>query len=113
MSPNDMAQLGYDPFGLTRLPENLSGAATGLGQGQQIFASADGKFRVLFVESREDLTNYRDSTDWLNAVKQVITETLPATNHAAIGYTGRPAFVAEISASMKHDIIFSVGGTCS
>src|SRR5208283_5485583 len=28
-----------------------------------------------------------------------------------IGYTGRPAFVAEISGSMKHDITLSVGGT--
>src|SRR5208283_1316008 len=28
-----------------------------------------------------------------------------------IGYTGRPAFVAEISTSMKHDITLSVGGT--
>ncbi len=34
---------------------------------------------------------------------------LGRTNH--LGYTGRPAFVAEISGSMKHDITLSVGGT--
>ena len=28
-----------------------------------------------------------------------------------IGYTGRPAFAAEISGSMKHDMTLSVGGT--
>ncbi|MGA3267177.1 MAG: MMPL family transporter [Verrucomicrobiota bacterium] len=111
MSPTDLAQLGYDPFGLTRLPESVAGAAPGLGNGQQIFASPDGKFRILFVEARGDLTNYRQSTDWLNAIKQIVSAAAPATNGVAVGYTGRPAFVAEISAGMKHDIGFSVGGT--
>ena len=111
MSPNDLAQLGYDPLGLTRLPQASAGPAGGFGQGEQLFASPDGKFHVLFVEARHDLTNYRESTDWLNDVKRVVNATVTDTNAVAIGYTGRPAFVAEMSAAMKHDIICSVGGT--
>ena len=33
MSPAEIARLGYDPFGLTRLPENVTSAAPGFGQG--------------------------------------------------------------------------------
>jgi predicted exporter len=111
LSPTDLAQMGYDPFGLTRLPENLTGAVTGLGQGDQIFASTDGTFRILFVKSRDELPGYREYTDWFNAVKKSVAATLPTGEKIKVGYTGRPAFVAEISASMKRDITLSVGGT--
>jgi len=111
LSPAEIAQLGYDPFGLTRLPENLADAAPGFGQGQEMFTSADGTFRIIFVKARGELAGYRECTDWLEAVKQSVAAALPATNGVDIGYTGRPAFVAEISTSMKHDITLSVGGT--
>ncbi len=111
LSPAEIAQLGYDPFGLTRLPENLADAAPGFGQGQEMFTSADGTFRIIFLKARGELTGYRECTDWLNAVKQSVAAALPATNGIDIGYTGRQAFVAEISTSMKHDITLSVGGT--
>jgi predicted exporter/lauroyl/myristoyl acyltransferase len=111
LSPNEIAQLSYDPFGLTRLPENIAGTVSGFGQGQQLFASTDGTFRIIFVKARGELNGYRECTDWFNAVKQTVTAALPASNEIKIGYTGRPAFVAEISGSMKHDIILSVGGT--
>jgi uncharacterized protein len=111
LSPMDLAQSGYDPFGLTRLPESLAGTAAGLGQGDQIFASADGTFRILFVKARGELAGYRECTDWLDAVKTSADAALPAGDMVKIGCTGRPAFVAEISASMKRDIIQSVGGT--
>jgi predicted exporter/lauroyl/myristoyl acyltransferase len=111
LSPVEIARLGYDPFGLTRLPENLTSVAPGLGQGGDMFASADGCFRIIFVKARGELAGYRECTDWLKAVKQSVAAALPATNGIYIGYTGRPAFVAEISHSMKHDITLSVGGT--
>ncbi len=111
LSPADLAQLSYDPFGLTRLPENLTGTATGFGQGDQLFASADGTFRILFVKSRNNLPGYRECTDWFDAIKESIASALPTGEKNKIGYTGRPAFVAEISASMKRDITLSVGGT--
>jgi predicted exporter len=111
LSPNEIAQLSYDPFGLTRLPEDIASAAPGFGQGQELFSSAEGTFRIIFVKARGDLNGYRECTDWFNAVKKIVAANLPATNQIQIGYTGRPAFVAEISGGMQHDITLSVGGT--
>jgi uncharacterized protein len=111
LSPMDLAQSGYDPFGLTRLPEKLAGMAAGFGQGEPIFSSADGMFRIIFVKARGELGGYRECTDWFDAVKKSVNAALPADGKIKIGYTGRPAFVAEISASMRRDIIRSVGGT--
>ena len=111
LSPNEIAQLSYDPFGLTRLPESVAGTISGFGQGQELFVSTDGTFRIIFVKARGELNGYRECTDWFNAVKQSVSAALPTANEMEIGYTGRPAFVAEISGSMKHDITLSVGGT--
>jgi predicted exporter/lauroyl/myristoyl acyltransferase len=111
LSPAEIARLGYDPFGLTRLPESLTSVAPGFGQGRDMFASADGCFRIIFVKARGELAGYRACTDWLNAVKQSVAAALPSTDGIDIGYTGRPVFVAEISSSLKHDITLSVGGT--
>ena len=112
LSPAEIARLSYDPFGLTQLPfrdGGLPGTVPGFGQGQEMFASSDGTFRVIFVEARGELAGYRECTDWLTAIKQSVNAARP--NNVAFGYTGRPAFVAEISAGMKHDITVSVGGT--
>jgi predicted exporter/lauroyl/myristoyl acyltransferase len=111
LSPIDLAQSSYDPYGLTRLPENLTGMATGFGQGEQMFASADGLFRIIFVKARGDLAGYRECTDWFDLVKKSVNTVVSDGDKIKIGYTGRPAFVSEISASMKRDIIQSVGGT--
>lgn len=111
LSPMELAQSGYDPYGFTRLPQSLTGMATGFGQGNQLFASAAGTFRIIFVKARVGLNGYRECTDWFDAVKRITSATLPADDKVKIGYTGRPAFVAETSASMRRDIIQSVGGT--
>ncbi|MHB8520948.1 MAG: LpxL/LpxP family acyltransferase [Limisphaerales bacterium] len=113
LSPADMAQLSYDPFGLTRLPESVTGAAPRFGQGQEMFASADGTFRLLFVKALSGLNGYRECTQWFEAVKEAANAAPadPGLRGVSIGYTGRPAFVAEISGSMRHDITLSVGGT--
>jgi uncharacterized protein len=111
LSPGDLAQLSYDPFGLTQLPPGIAGAAPGFGPGQDMFASADGAFRIIFIKARGGLSGYRECTEWFNAVKRIAQSSCPVGSRASIGYTGRPAFVAEISAGMKHDIELSVGGT--
>ena len=109
LSPDQIARLSYDPFGLTQLPDSLVGAAPSFGQGQNSFSSADGSFRIIFVQARPELRSYHDCAQWLQAVKQSASAALPAG--VKLGYTGRPAFVAEISAGMQHDITCSVGGT--
>ena len=109
MSPAEIARLSYDPFGLTRLPESVAGAAQGFGQGDEMFASPDGEFRILFVKSRNDLAGYRECSEWLAAMTAIAASAV--ASDVSLGFTGRPAFVAEISASMEHDIQFSVLGT--
>ncbi len=111
LSPADLARWSYDPFGLTQLPPDIAGAAPGFGQGSDMFASGDGAFRIIFVKARGELSGYRECTEWFQAVKQIAEGSLPPAGNTTIGYTGRPAFVAEISSSMKHDITLSVGGT--
>ena len=115
MSPADIAQLSYDPFGLTRLPENVSNASHPFSQDQTLFASANGTFRIIFVRAGNELATYRDCARWLDTVKQTVNEALPPAERESgglsIGYTGRPAFVAEIAGGMEHDMTTSVGGT--
>jgi predicted RND superfamily exporter protein len=115
LSPEQIGRLSYDPLGLTSLPESVAGAAPMFGPGTSLFSSADGTFRVVFVRARSELRNYRDCENWLKAVKPVVRAAIATSEDGpgavAVGYTGRPALVAEVAASMGHDIIASVGGT--
>ncbi|HWV98415.1 MAG TPA: MMPL family transporter [Candidatus Acidoferrum sp.] len=111
LSPQEMARLSYDPFGLTRLPESTAGAAPAFGEGQEMFSSRNGKFRILFVKAAGELRTYRQCQEWLAAIRETTTRVVPKGQGISLGYTGRPAFVAEIAGGMEHDIATSVGGT--
>ena len=114
LSPEEIARLSYDPFGLTRLPESAAGAAPAFSQGQEMFGSPDGRFRIVFVQARPELRTYRDCATWLEAVRDVAKTAITSVPNAtgvALGFTGRPAFFAEVAAGMQHDITTSVGGT--
>jgi hypothetical protein len=50
-SPADLARSAYDPFELTSLPIAQSVSPLQSNGGQELFASADGSFRVLFRSS--------------------------------------------------------------
>src|SRR5438876_3172168 len=76
ISPTDVARLSYDPFGLTQLPESATSSAPGFGEGQEMFASPDGAFRVIFVKAQGELTTYRDCARWLDIVKRAANEAL-------------------------------------
>ena len=106
-SPGDIATLSYDPLELTRLPGEDS--ASGIGAGEQLFVSADGKFRVLFVEARPALANYKQCRAWLERMREVVGQNMPAD--VGVRYTGRPAFVTEIAGGMEKDMAGSAGGT--
>jgi predicted exporter/lauroyl/myristoyl acyltransferase len=116
MSPMDLARHSFDPFNLLNLPglTNFSGMATG--QGQQMFASADGTFHLLYVQSAVDLTSYRACENWLNAIHSIVNELQSGAGKedwhgVVIRYTGRPVFVEEIATSMQRDMSHSVGAT--
>jgi lauroyl/myristoyl acyltransferase len=141
MSPMDLARHEFDPFDLLTMPAltNLSSFAGG--QSQQMFASPDGTFRLLYVESAVDLGSYRSCESWLKAIHAIVgapaslpasggtnaIETrrqdqpssdygatgagAPGTNGVVVRYTGRPVFVEEIATSMQRDMSHSVGIT--
>ena len=118
MSPMDLARRSFDPFNLLTMPAltNISGIS--MDQGNQMFASADEKFRVLYLQSAVDLANYRSCEDWLKSIHAVVAELQsgPAKEDwkdVTIRYTGRPVFVEEIATSMQHDMSHSVGITSS
>jgi len=117
LSPEEIARLSYDPFGLTRLPESVAGAAPSFTQGQESFASSDGTFRIVFVQGRPRLATYRECERWLKAIRPVVASAVAGvpggSTEVKIGYTGRPAFVAEVANGMERDITISVGGTAT
>ena len=116
MSPMDIARRAFDPFDLLNLPAltNLSGFS--MEQGQQMFASSEGNFRLLFVQSGVDLSSYRQCASWLKSIREVVASLRAEQPKAdwdgvVVHYTGRPVFVMEIAASMQHDMSGSVAGT--
>ena len=116
----DMARRSFDPFDLLDMPAltNLSAFSMRQGQPQMMsgFASSQGTFRLVFVQSAIDLTSYRSCESWLNAIHAVVAELRAGQpkeewDGVVVRYTGRPVFVREIAASMQHDISGSVIGT--
>ena len=106
LSPQDLARRGYDPFNLTQLPESVTGGQS-FGEGGEFFASSDGTFRLVFAEAKPDISDYRNCTKWLNQIKSVATNALHAAaldGRVTVSYTGRPAFVSEISSGMQQDM---------
>lgn len=106
---------GYDPLGLAR------GALQLLSQGGDMsgmmgdeFSSADGTLRLLFVTPPgQALADYRAANAWLSQIKHwVRDEWLPQQEElkgVKIGFTGDPAFQAEIATGMEGDMRQSVG----
>ncbi|MEY2409596.1 MAG: uncharacterized protein QOF48_2266 [Verrucomicrobiota bacterium] len=114
LSPSELGIRGYDPYALMRLPESVSSAAPSMGTGEELFASRDGTFRLLFVESKPDITSYRVCRAWLAEVRESIARAQRDGRLAPevkVNYTGRPAFVTEIAGGMENDMAGSAGGT--
>ena len=113
-SPLELARLSYDPYNLLRVPEGAAGGpVSSFGDGQNLFASRDGRFRILFVQAKPNIGNYRACRRWFDSVKTIITHWRQSGNDAGVrlGCTGAPAFVAEISSGMEFDMTSSIGIT--
>jgi uncharacterized protein len=112
-SPAELARAAYDPFDLTTLPAaNLP--SRWQSDGQDLFSSADGTFRVLFVQAPPTLDNYRACVLWFQLVRDTIDawqQNLTEPHRLTLGYTGQPAFMAEIGGGMERDMVRSVVGT--
>ena len=120
MSPMDVARRAFDPFDLLDMPAltNISGFSMQQGQPQMLsgFASSQGTFRMVFVQSAMDLTSYRACGDWLKSIHAVVANLQAGQAKeewagVVVRFTGRPVFVQEIASSMQHDMSGSVVGT--
>lgn len=111
----DATLTGYDPLGLAK------GALQLLSNGEDMsnlmsdeFTSADGTLRLLFVTPPgKALADYRAANAWLTQIKSEVRERwLPQQEELAgvtIGFTGDPAFQAEIATGMEGDMRQSIG----
>jgi predicted RND superfamily exporter protein/lauroyl/myristoyl acyltransferase len=114
LSPDELARLGYDPLGLSLLPESVVAQTGDHVQGEELFASRAGTFRLIFLKPATPLGSYRACAAWLESVRTSVekirhAEKIPAT--AQVGYTGAPAFIAETAGGMERDISGSATGT--
>lgn len=106
---------GYDPLGLARgALQQFSGGADMSGMMGDEFSSADGTLRLLFVTPPgQALADYRAANAWLTQIKHEVREVwLPQQgelNGVNIGFTGDPAFQAEIATGMEGDMRQSIG----
>ncbi len=114
LSPTDIARRAFDPFNLLELPALTNVSGLSMDEGQKMFVSADGTFRLLFVQAKPELGGYRECTRWLQAIQAVVKNVQAGDTNFAdvkVHFTGRPVFVSEIATQMQHDLTGSVTGT--
>lgn len=100
LSPQEVALLSYDPYGLAGTLAN-SGLLSSASQSE--FSSADGSFRVVYVNAAQTFKNYKDTIVWVSEIKKLAREANPNPN-VKLGFTGEPSFVADISSTMEWDM---------
>jgi predicted exporter len=106
---------GYDPLGLARgAMQLLSGGADMSSMMSDEFSSADGTLRLLFVTPPgKALADYRAANAWLTQIKSEVREKWQPQQSeltgVKIGFTGDPAFQAEIATGMEGDMRQSIG----
>ena len=106
---------GYDPLSLARGAMSLmSGGGDMSSLMGDEFSNADGTLRLLFVTPPgKALADYRAASAWLTQIKSAVREQwLPQQKELAgvkIGFTGDPAFQAEIATGMEGDMKQSIG----
>jgi predicted exporter/lauroyl/myristoyl acyltransferase len=109
-SPDEIARLGRDPFGLTRSAEDGGGLNFGLMEDSE-HRSADGTFRVIAVRAADSLGDYRECAIWIEFLRGEISawqRSFPLAREVDVGITGGPAFVAETAQGMEGDMIMIV-----
>lgn len=114
LDAGELARASYDPLGLLALPGAMGGEGM---NGDTLFASASGDFRLVMVEPRNPRMQYREATAWLATVKQRVEAIRgrAAADYSGesprVAFTGGPAFLTEIANGMQSDITSSVLST--
>lgn len=99
---------GYDPFGLARTALGESSRLPGATE----FSSADGTFRLIYVRTPDgSMGDYRQTIGWVTRIRSTISSwknmrEIP-DSPVEVTLTGEPAFVSEISSSMRKDMQLS------
>ncbi|MFK5922161.1 MAG: MMPL family transporter [Verrucomicrobiota bacterium] len=110
----------YDPLGLVgALPSGLESAGLDPAAADAAFASKDQRFRVLYVKTPEgEEMDYKQADHWLGEIrafvqqwKEQVAKEHPDWAAVELGYTGEPAFVAEIGKGMEEDMHASISST--
>lgn len=104
---------GYDPFGIARGAMAMLSSGDDANMPSDEFTSADGTLRLLFIQPpAAALADYRTVNAWLTNLRQDIRETWQKSDEALakvqIGFTGDPAFQAEIATGMESDMRQSI-----
>lgn len=112
---NEALALGaYDPLGLMSAAKAGVDPAMLRSGSTSEFSSEDGTFRVLYVDPAAIPGSYRETHDWLQAVRNDIVKSWqtahPEFSAAKISFTGSPSFRSEISMGMEEDMNQSIGG---
>jgi len=108
--PEEIARLGYDPLGLTSLPD--AGPAM-LSSRRNPFASPSGKFRIILVHppfQGGGFWNYRTWTAQLQALVDA-WRARPRWDGVVVHLTGTPAFIAQTGSGLMKDMGGSAAGT--
>jgi uncharacterized protein len=113
LSPDVIARRSYDPLNLGQLPDADTSTPNRFDGGNEMFASPDGRLRLLFVQPGDRLQSYRDCAQWIQHLQSTV-QRWQLTNTAAanldLRFTGQPAFMAEIGGGMERDLVRSVSG---
>jgi predicted RND superfamily exporter protein len=105
ISPQEIALLSYDPYGLAGALGD-AGFLSSNGVEQSEFSSADGTYRIVYVIAPHSFPNYKAAISWVQAIKGLARGAVSDPS-VHLGFTGEPAFMADISGSMEWDMMSS------
>lgn len=106
---DEVARLSRDPL---RLTDPLAGDLATIGVGSR-FASADGRFRILFVAPPTSHADFGEIRRWVEDVETFVETRTRSEALGAVEWslTGDPAFVAESGAALVRDMQWAATGT--
>ncbi|MDB6139166.1 MAG: putative rane protein, partial [Verrucomicrobiaceae bacterium] len=109
MDPMAIAIESNDVMGFTQaMREGMDSTTMESMGGGGGFANADGTFRVLYADAAKPMSGYREISVWLDKIKALSAAAVKP--EVQVGYTGSPAFQAEIGSGMEGDMSQSVSG---
>ena len=106
LSPQEVALLSYDPYNFAGALGD-AGFLSSSGVEQSEFSSADGTYRVVYVVSAHDFRNYKAAIAWVKEIKRSSPHSTVPDPSIHLGFTGEPAFMADMSGSMEWDMMSS------